>query len=177
MASECCVMYILKVCLELHPCTYMFFSISFSSDVEFDTRKSSRTSKGINLVKNLFVHVTFLEDQVQRVYPLSTHLNVAENECYNIYSIVGETRSVKFVNGKEYDARIVLISDSKEECCKSKLLHEKNSESNMTNKRLKRKSQALIALWYKRRINVGMLIVLIFQQAWYFLCQSKTTKT
>ena len=142
MASECCVTYILKVCLELHPCTYMFFSISFSSDVGLDTRKSSRTSRGINL-KNLFIHVTFLEDQVQRVYPLSTHLNVAENECYNIYSIVGKTRSVKFDNGKEYDARIVLISDSKEECYKSKVLHEKNSESNMTNKSLKRKKSSL----------------------------------
>ena len=142
MASECCVRYILKVCLELHPCTYVFFSISFSSDVGLDTKKSSRTSKGINL-KNLFIHVTFLEDQVQRVYPLSNHLSVAENECYNTYSNVGETSSVKFDNGKEHDARIVLISDGKEECYKSKLLHEKNSESNMTNKSLKRKKSSL----------------------------------
>ena len=70
-------------------------------------------------LKGLYLHATYL-DTIDKVYLVSGHVTLTDEEMENVESMIGTVRPVLFEDDwQEWLAKIVLISESKQECLQS----------------------------------------------------------
>ena len=79
---------------------------------------------------HLFVYCEFIDDQEEKVYPIS-HVELLDEDYADPYSIVGSTRQVEYDDHLMYDAIIYHVSSSKEECAKAKMEKNRKQKSDI----------------------------------------------